>query len=328
MIFMKTQSNFYLFLIALISAMGGFLFGYDWVVIGGAKPFYEQYFGIAGNPVMQGWAMSSALIGCLFGALSAGKLSDRLGRKPILILAAGLFICTAVGTGAVHSFTFFNVFRLVGGFAIGIASSLSPMYIAEIAPAHLRGRFVSINQLTVVLGILTSQIVNWQIAEPVALGATHEMIRESWNGQMGWRWMFWAMTVPAALFFVFSFILPESPRWLASSGKREAALKVFTRMGGKEYAVHPCRHTDPAVLFQPHRAYDTDPHRGGNRRNGPLCRQHPQRTLLALGIRQRGHITRTERKIRVQETGTLPSTPSSGRRTGKETDHHSTQEPG
>lgn len=234
---MKTQSNFYLFLIALISAMGGFLFGYDWVVIGGAKPFYEQYFGIAGNPVMQGWAMSSALIGCLFGALSAGKLSDRLGRKPILILAAGLFICTAVGTGAVHSFTFFNVFRLVGGFAIGIASSLSPMYIAEIAPAHLRGRFVSINQLTVVLGILTSQIVNWQIAEPVALGATHEMIRESWNGQMGWRWMFWAMTVPAALFFVFSFILPESPRWLASSGKREAALKVFTRMGGKEYAV-------------------------------------------------------------------------------------------
>ena len=144
-----------------------------------------QYFGIANDPVMQGWAMSSALIGCLFGALSAGKLSDRLGRKPILILAAGLFICTAVGTGAVHSFTFFNVFRLVGGFAIGIASSLSPMYIAEIAPAHLRGRFVSINQLTVVLGILTSQIVNWQIAEPVALGATHEMIRESWNGTQG-----------------------------------------------------------------------------------------------------------------------------------------------
>mgnify|MGYP000248000225 FL=1 len=233
---MKTQSNLYLFLIALISAMGGFLFGYDWVVIGGAKPFYEQYFQIAGDPVLQGWAMSSALIGCLVGALSAGKLSDRLGRKPILILAAGLFIATAIGTGAVHSFTYFNVFRLIGGFAIGIASSLSPMYIAEIAPAHLRGRFVSINQLTVVLGILASQIVNWQIAEPVQAGATAEMIRESWNGQWGWRWMFWAMTVPATLFFGFSFILPESPRWLASSGRREAALKVFARMGGDAYA--------------------------------------------------------------------------------------------
>ena len=180
--------------------------------------------------------MSSALIGCLVGALSAGKLSDRLGRKPILILAAGLFIATAIGTGAVHSFTYFNVFRLIGGFAIGIASSLSPMYIAEIAPAHLRGRFVSINQLTVVLGILASQIVNWQIAEPVQAGATAEMIRESWNGQWGWRWMFWAMTVPATLFFGFSFILPESPRWLASSGRREAALKVFARMGGDAYA--------------------------------------------------------------------------------------------
>ena len=236
MILMKTQSNLYLFLIALISAMGGFLFGYDWVVIGGAKPFYEQYFQIADSPVLQGWAMSSALIGCLMGALSAGKMSDRFGRKPILTLAAGLFICTAIGTGAAHSFTFFNIFRLIGGFAIGIASSLSPMYIAEIAPAHLRGRFVSINQLTVVLGILASQIVNWQIAEPVAIGATYEMIRESWNGQMGWRWMFWAMTVPAALFFIFSFILPESPRWLASSGHKEAAFKVFSRMGGRDYA--------------------------------------------------------------------------------------------
>lgn len=244
---MKKQSDFYLFLIALISAMGGLLFGYDWVVIGGAKPFYEQYFGIAGNPALQGWAMSSALIGCLFGALSAGKLSDKWGRKPVLVLAAALFVCTAIGTGAVHTFTSFNIFRLIGGFAIGIASGLSPMYIAEIAPAHLRGRFVSINQLTVVLGILLSQIVNWQIAEPVAVGATHEMIRDSWNGQMGWRWMFWAMTVPAVLFFMLSFILPESPRWLFSAGKREAALKVLARMGGAEYAAKELIAMDAAV---------------------------------------------------------------------------------
>ena len=236
MTLMKTQSNLYLFLIALISAMGGFLFGYDWVVIGGAKPFYEQYFQIAGNPVLQGWAMSSALIGCLIGALSAGKMSDRFGRKPVLTLAAGLFICTAIGTGAANSFTFFNVFRLVGGFAIGIASSLSPMYIAEIAPAHLRGRFVAINQLTVVLGILASQIVNWQIAEPVEIGATYEMIRESWNGQMGWRWMFWGAAFPAAVFLLLACFIPESPRWLAMKGKREKAWSVLSRIGGNRYA--------------------------------------------------------------------------------------------
>lgn len=233
---MKTQTCIYLFLIALISAMGGFLFGYDWVVIGGAKPFYEQFFDIANSPTLQGWAMSSALIGCLFGAISAGKLSDKFGRQPILILSAGLFICTAIGTGAANTFSLFNVFRLIGGFAIGIASSLSPMYIAEIAPAHLRGRFVAINQLTVVLGILSAQIVNWLIAEPVAADATAEMIQESWNGQTGWRMMFWAMIVPAALFFLFSFVLPESPRWLASTGRTASALKIFTRIGGEIYA--------------------------------------------------------------------------------------------
>lgn len=227
---MRTQQNVYLFLIAIISAMGGFLFGYDWVVIGGAKPFYEQFFQIADNPTMQGWAMSSALIGCLLGALSAGRLSDRIGRRPVLIISAGLFIFTAIGTGAAWSFSSFNVFRLIGGFAIGIASSLSPMYIAEISPAHMRGRFVAINQLTVVLGILSAQVVNWLIAEPVATDATAEMIRTSWNGTMGWRWMFWAMIVPAALFFIFGFVLPESPRWLASNGKTDKALAIFRRI--------------------------------------------------------------------------------------------------
>ncbi len=233
---MNTKTSLYLFLIALISAMGGFLFGYDWVVIGGAKPFYEQYFRIADSPTLQGWAMSSALIGCLAGASGAGKLSDELGRKPVLMLAAGLFVCTAAGTGAAGSFGVFNAFRLIGGFAIGIASSLSPMYIAEIAPARLRGRFVSVNQLTVVLGILAAQIVNWRIAEPVPDGATAEMIRLSWNGQTGWRWMFWAMAAPATLFFLSCFFLPESPRWLASTGHKEKAFGIFRRIGGEAHA--------------------------------------------------------------------------------------------
>lgn len=233
---MKTQSKVYLFGIALISAMGGLLFGYDWVVIGGAKPFYEQFFHIAGNPSMQGWAMSSALIGCLVGALTAGRFSDTFGRKPILVLSAGLFICTSWGTGAAGSFVVFTIFRLIGGFAIGIASSLSPMYIAEIAPTNMRGRFVAINQLTVVLGILLAQVVNWQIAEPVPVDATADMILNSWNGQTGWRWMFWAMMVPSLLFFVSSFFLPESPRWLASVGRRNEALAIFSRIAGDEVA--------------------------------------------------------------------------------------------
>lgn len=253
---MKKNTNFHLFLISLISAMGGLLFGYDWVVIGGAKPFYEQFFQIANEPILQGWAMSSALIGCLIGALASGKLSDRYGRKPILIVAAALFVCTSIGTGLSPDFTWFNIFRLIGGFAIGAASSLSPMYIAEIAPAKLRGRFVAINQLTVVLGILAAQLVNWLIAEPVAANATAEMIRMSWNGQTGWRLMFIIMTIPAALFFSLGFILPESPRWLAVNGKRESALKILTKLVGLDnakielQAIESNMHSDEKASFK------------------------------------------------------------------------------
>ena len=127
---MKKFDYSYLILISLVSAMGGLLFGYDWVVIGGAKPFYEPFFGIVDSPALQGWAMSSALIGCLAGALLAGTFSDRYGRRKMLIIAAALFVVSAVGTGATSDFSMFIVYRILGGFAIGIASTLSPMYIA------------------------------------------------------------------------------------------------------------------------------------------------------------------------------------------------------
>ncbi len=143
---------------ALISAMGGLLFGYDWVVIGGAKPFYEPFFGITESPAMQGWAMSCALIGCLAGAVLSGWMSDRFGRKKLLILSAGLFIAASIGTGGAGSFTSFVFFRILGGIGIGLASNLSPMYIAEVTPGKVRGAFVSINQLTIVIGILAAQI--------------------------------------------------------------------------------------------------------------------------------------------------------------------------
>ncbi len=234
------KSNFnrqFILGITLVSAMGGLLFGYDWVVIGGAKPFYERFFEIANSPYLQGWAMSSALIGCLFGALSSGYFSDRFGRKLPLITAAALFTTAAIGTGAVNHFTPFIIFRLIGGLGIGLASAISPMYIAEISPAEMRGRLVSINQLTIVIGILAAQIINYLIAEAVPKGATDAFILNSWNGQTGWRWMFWAGTVPAVLFFVFSFFIPESPRFLAKSGKWKAANATLQRIGGSEYAI-------------------------------------------------------------------------------------------
>ena len=223
--------------ITLVSAMGGLLFGYDWVVIGGAKPFYERFFDITNSPYLQGWAMSSALIGCLFGAMASGYLSDQLGRKKPLIVAAALFTIAALGTGAVNQFTPFIIFRLIGGLGIGLASAISPMYIAEISPAAMRGRLVSVNQLTIVIGILAAQIINYLIAEAVPAGATNEFILNSWNGQSGWRWMFWAGTVPALLFFILSFFIPESPRFLAKSGKSEAAFSILKRIGGHDYAI-------------------------------------------------------------------------------------------
>jgi MFS transporter, SP family, arabinose:H+ symporter len=227
----------YLLSISLVSAMGGLLFGYDFVVIGGAKPFYEPFFGITNHEFLQGWAMSCALIGCLAGAVISGWLSDRFGRKRLLILSAVLFIAASLGTGAAGSFSAFVVFRILGGIGIGLASNLSPMYIAEITPGNVRGRFVSINQLTIVIGILAAQLINWKIAQPVPTGATTNDILISWNGQMGWRWMFYACAIPASLFFILMWLVPESPRWLAKDqNNHNKVFKILSKIGGSEFA--------------------------------------------------------------------------------------------
>jgi len=233
---MSAHNISYILRIALIGALGGFLFGYDWVVIGGAKPFYEKFFLISDIPGMQGWVMSSALLGCVTGALGSGMISDRFGRKIALFAAALLFTTSAIGTGLSDSVSLFVFFRIWGGIGIGIASSVSPVFISEMSPADLRGRFVSLNQLTIVVGILLAQIMNWLIARPVPDGATDRFILESWNGQMGWRWMFWAETVPALLFFMLLFAVPESPRWLVKAGRTETAHGVLERIGGAGYA--------------------------------------------------------------------------------------------
>lgn len=226
----------FLWAICLVAAMGGLLFGYDWVVIGGAKPFYELYFHIAESPFQQGLAMSTALIGCLIGAAASGMLTDRYGRKWLLLLSAFFFTASSIGTALAPDFTTFNIARLIGGVGIGLASNLSPMYIAEISPAQKRGQFVSINQLTVVIGILAAQIVNWWIARDVPAEATSAALDGSWYVQFGWRWMFAACAVPAAVFFMMVLFVPESPRWLAKAGRFDEAEKILRRVGGPEYA--------------------------------------------------------------------------------------------
>ena len=232
---MAAFNSAFLWRVCLTAACGGFLFGYDWVVIGGAKPFYEAYFNIS-TPGVSGWVVSSALVGCVAGAGLAGKMSDRYGRRKPLLLAACLFIVSAAFTAAASTLWLFIVFRIVGGIGIGLASALSPIYIAEISPQDRRGTMVAVNQLTIVLGVLAAQIVNLIIAEPSVSGTTAQQIVESWNGQRGWRYMFAAELVPAVLFLIMMLYAPESPRWLVKHGDREKALAVLKRVGSLTFA--------------------------------------------------------------------------------------------
>ncbi|MEN8157947.1 MAG: sugar porter family MFS transporter [Bacteroidota bacterium] len=228
----------YIWMITFAAAMGGFLFGYDFVVIGGAKPFYEPFFHLD-TPTLQGWGTSSAIVGCIIGTILCVLLSDKLGRKRMLTYSGFLFALSALGTALSGSFYAFNAFRMIGGVAMGAALNLSPMYISEIAPAKKRGMLVTINQLMIMIGILAAQLVNLAISKldtGLVADPTAEMIRNSWSGQMGWRWMFGAEVVPALLFFGLMFLVPESMRWLMKNGQEEKAFGVLKKIGGEAYA--------------------------------------------------------------------------------------------
>lgn len=225
----------YLWVIAFVAALGGLLFGYDWVVIGGAKPFYEAYFHLNTERLV-GWANSCALVGCFIGSLLSGACSEKMGRRNVLILSALLFAVSSVCTGWSHIFSAFIAWRILGGVAIGLASSVSPMYIAEISPAAWRGRLVSLNQLAIVCGILLAQIANWRIAEKVPHGISSAAMAASWNAQYGWRWMFTAVAIPAVFLLVSAPFIPESPRWLAAHQRNGQAADVLRRIGGETYS--------------------------------------------------------------------------------------------
>ena len=221
--------------IAMVAALGGLLFGYDWVVIGGARQFYEIYFQLS-SAALIGWANSCALLGCLLGSLLAGYLAEGFGRRRVLLIAAVIFAISSALTGWAHSFTSFILWRIAGGVAIGLSSNVSPLYIAEISPAAIRGRLVSLNQFAIVVGILLAQIANLRIARPVEAHATHAMMLQSWNVLYGWRWMFTVLVLPSAVFFLASFFIPESPRWLSARGRHGEAKDVLKRIGGNAYA--------------------------------------------------------------------------------------------
>lgn len=218
-------SLLYLCLITLVAALGGLLFGYDTAVISGAIGFLETRYQL--DPTAKGWAASSALVGCVLGVLVAGLLSDWLGRKKVLIIAAVLFLISALGTALPRNLLEFIIYRIVGGIGVGAASMTSPMYIAEVSPARIRGRMVSINQFAIVTGMLVVYFVNYFIAGQGT---------EEWNVQYGWRWMFGSEALPAFLLLVFLFFVPESPRWLTKQERAGEALKILTRVGGGQHA--------------------------------------------------------------------------------------------
>lgn len=235
----KTQtggSMMYLATISFIATLGGFLFGFDTAVISGIIGFVKSQFSL--DAVMEGWVVSSALVGCIIGVMGAGSLSDRFGRKKMLLLSAALFFVSAIGAMLPQTAQGLIIARLVGGVGIGMASMLSPMYISEFSPPHLRGRLVALYQFAITVGILAAYFSN-----AVLLGISERGTAFAPGGLLHyvaieevWRSMFGIAVIPSALFFVLVLFVPESPRWLMKQGQREKATGILARVGGWEAA--------------------------------------------------------------------------------------------
>ncbi len=214
----ETFNNKYIIGISFISALGGYLFGFDFAVISGALPFLRTEFML--DAWWEGFLTGSLALGCIVGCLIAGNITERYGRKPGLMIAAFIFAVSSIGIALSPSLTFFVIMRFAAGIGVGMASMVCPMYIAEISPAKVRGRNVAINQLTIVIGILVTNLVNYFLAD---------------TGTDAWRWMFGLGTIPALIFLVGVIWLPESPRWLLKDGQAEKANAVLHQIGSASF---------------------------------------------------------------------------------------------
>ncbi|WP_226036664.1 D-xylose transporter XylE [Aquibacillus saliphilus] len=232
---MKKNSYFYIILITLVATLGGLLFGYDTAVISGAEGSLQAYFtdSLGLSSLVHGITVSSALIGCIIGGFASGFFSSKFGRKYSLVLAACLFLISALGS-AYPEFLFFtkgdptiallftfNIYRIIGGIGVGLASAVAPMYIGEMAPAHIRGTLVSLNQFAIIFGMLVVYFVNWGIAGGQSL---------EWLNDIGWRYMFLSEAIPALLFLGLLFTVPETPRYLVSKNQDEKAMTVLSKI--------------------------------------------------------------------------------------------------
>jgi sugar porter (SP) family MFS transporter len=212
-------NTLYILTLSFISALGGYLFGFDFAVISGALPFLKTQFGL--SEYWEGFATASLALGAIAGCVIAGKIADKKGRRPGLLLAAAVFGISSLLMSFAPNRDFFIVARFIAGIGVGMASMLSPMYIAEIAPAKYRGVMVAINQLTIVLGILVTNLINYSLRN---------------MGDDAWRWMFGLGAIPSLLFFIGVVWLPESPRWLMLKQKMDKASLVLTKIGGEAFA--------------------------------------------------------------------------------------------
>ncbi len=229
----RRTSTLYVYLVSIVAAVGGFLFGFDTAIINGAVVFLRRQFAL--TDVQTEVAVSSLLAGCVIGASVAGFLSDRLGRKKILFLAAAVFLLSAIAAAVPRNLVEFTAARFLGGLAIGVASVLSPLYIAEISPPHIRGRLVSLNQLAIVIGILCAFVVSWLLAD---LGAS------------SWRWMFASAALPSLLFLFALTAVPESPRWLVKAGRDDQALRTLSKLGHPDHALRQLNEIKETVAEQ------------------------------------------------------------------------------